>query len=166
MRLTDRLRNLLESPRAPLVLALLALVMALPSLSLGLQLDDRTYLRLFASGRAPLELLHEEAAALAEAKQRGVFSWWSGADFSIHFLRPLTAWSHWLEFQLWPDSPWLMHLVNCLLYAVLVFVAASIYRELSGPDGKLAGLAALMFAVNESHAQSVGWITSRHLVLA
>jgi hypothetical protein len=49
---------------------------------------------------------------------------------------------------------------------MLVAVAALLYRELSASDSKLAGLAALMFTVDEGHAQSVGWIASRHVVLA
>ncbi len=165
-KLRESARVLLHSSNAPLFLAGLALVMTLPSLGLGLQLDDRTYLRLFAEGRGPLDLLHEDAPALAHAKQLGVFAWWSGTDFTIHFLRPITAFSHWLEFRLWPDAPWLMHLSNCLVYAVLVAVVALLYREIFPAGSKLAGLAALMFTINDSHAQTVGWIASRHVVLA
>jgi hypothetical protein len=165
-KLIDRARALLHSPNAPIALALLAFAISLPSVGLGLQLDDRTYLRLFASGRSPLELLHETSDSLAHERQLGVFAWWSSADFTIHFLRPLTAASHWLESQCWPNAPWLMHVSNCLLYAVLVAVAALLYRELSPDDPKLAGLAALMFTVDEGHAQSVGWIASRHVVLS
>jgi hypothetical protein len=165
-RLFDRSRTLLYSPLAPVGLAVLALVMSLPSLWLGLQLDDRTYLRLIAEGRTPLELLHEPATALAQLKRQGVFAWWSGGSFSIHFLRPGTALTHWLEYQWWPHAPWLMHLTNCTLYACLVFVATLLYRELFAGEAKLAVLAALMFCIDESHAQSVGWIASRHVILA
>jgi hypothetical protein len=165
-KLSERARALLHSPNAPMALALLAFLISLPSIALGLQLDDRTYLRLFASGRGPLELLHETSESLAHEKQLGVFAWWSSPDFAVHFLRPATAASHWLESRLWPDSAWLMHLSNCLLYAMLVAVAALLYRELNPRDSKLAGLAALMFTVDEGHAQSVGWIASRHVVLA
>jgi len=165
-RVFERCSGLLHSPRAPFALAVLAFLLALPSLSLGLQLDDRTYLRLFASGRSPIELLHESTSALAELKRQGVFAWWSSDSFSIHFLRPGAALTHWLEYRLWPDSAWLMHLTNCLLYAALVCVATLAYRALFGSDVKLAALAALMFCIDESHAQSVGWIASRHVVLA
>ena len=163
---SDRAKSLLYSPAAPFVLAGLALLLSLPSLGLGVQLDDRTYRRLFAEGRNPLDLLHETEAALAHAKQLGVFSWWSGSEFTIYFLRPLSALSHQLEFALWPDAIWLMHGTNCALYALLVLIATLLYRELSPSDPRLAGLAALMFAVNESHAQVVGWVTSRHVMLS
>jgi hypothetical protein len=166
VKLIDRARALLYSPNAPIALALLAFLISVPSIGLGLQLDDRTYLRLFASGRSPLELLHENAPVLAHEKQLGVFAWWSSPSFTIHFLRPATALSHWLESQCWPDAAWLMHLSNCVLYALLVGVATLLYRELSAHDSRLAGLAALMFTVDEGHAQSVGWIASRHVVLA
>ena len=166
VKLTDRARALLDSPNAPIALALLAFVLSLPSLGLGFQLDDRTYLRLFAAGRSPLELLHEPPPALAHAKQLGVFAWWSGGDFTIHFLRPGAALSHWIEYQLWPNSAWLMHLTNCWMYMLLVAIVAFAYREVLPASPKLAGLAALMFTINDSHAQSVGWVASRHVVLA
>jgi len=158
--------SLLHSTRAPVWLGLLALLMSLPSLGLGLQLDDRTYMRLFATGRSPLDLLHESATSIVREKAIGVFAWWSAEQFTVYFLRPGAALTHWLEFRLWPDAPWLMHLTSCCLYALLVAVAAALYRELTAGDGKLAGLAALMFTVDEAHAQSVGWIASRHVVLA
>jgi hypothetical protein len=164
-KLLERARAVLYSPRAPRALALLALLISLPSLAVGFQLDDRMYRRLFASGRSPLELLHESHAALAHEKQLGVLAWWSSDDFSLHFLRPGTALTHWLEYRLWPDAAWLMHLGNCLVYAALVAIAALLYRELM-PNAKLAGLGALMFTVDESHAQSVGWIASRHVLLS
>lgn len=165
-KLFERARTLLHSPAAPLALASLALLLSLPALGLGFQLDDRTYLRLFASGRSPFELLHESGSTLANLRQQGVFAWWSGGDFSIHFLRPGAALTHWLEYRLWPESAWVMHLVNGLLYAALVGVATLTYRELFGAHVELAALAALMFCIDESHAQSVGWIASRHVVLA
>ena len=164
-QLIERARAVLRSARAPWALAGLALLISLPSLAVGFQLDDRAYQRLFASGRSPLELLHESAAALAHEKRLGVFAWWSGDNFTLHFLRPGAALSHWLEYRLWPNAAWLMHFNNCAVYAALVLTAALLYRELL-PDAKLAGLAALMYTVDESHAQSVGWIASRHLILS
>jgi len=157
---------LVQTQRAPLALAALALLMSLPSLGLGLVLDDRTYMRLFAAGRTPLDLLYESSAAIAHEKQLGVFAWWSDERLSIHFFRPLSALWHWLDQRLWPESAWWMHLENCLIYAGLVALVSVLYRKLVPSNAKLTGLAALMFTVDESHAQSVGWIASRHLLLS
>ena len=156
----------LQTQRAPLALAGLALLMSLPSLGLGFQLDDRTYIRLFAAGRTPFNILYESPTAIVYERYVGVFAWWSGQHFSVHFFRPLTAVWHWLDQRLWPESAWLMHLENCLIYALLVAIVAALYRELVLSSAKVAALAALMFAVDESHAQSVGWIASRHLLLS
>ena len=165
-RFVERAWSLLQTERAPLVLAAVALLMSLPSLALGFQLDDRTYMRLLAAGRSPLDLLHETATAIAHEKYVGVFAWWSGEEFTIHFFRPLTALWHWLDQRLWPQAAWMMHLENCLIYAALVAVVSSLYRELVPSNVKLSALAALMFTLDESHAQSVGWIASRHLLLS
>lgn len=158
---------LVESPRAPLILAAVAFGLSLPSLALGLQLDDRNYLRLLAAGRTPFALLQESPSAVAALKAEGAFAWWSGPNLSIHFVRPVSALTHWVEARLWPGAPWLMHLTNCIVYAALVWIAALTYRAIVGSTSrKVAVVASLMFCVDDSHAQSVGWIASRHVVLA
>ena len=165
-RALERGWALIQTERAPQALAALALVMSLPSLGLGLVLDDRTYMRLFSEGRTPLDLLYESPAAIAHEKQVGVFAWWSGEQLSLHFFRPLSALWHWLDQRLWPEAAWWMHLENCLIYAGLIALVSVLYRRLVPSDARIAALAALMFTVDESHAQSVGWIASRHLLLS
>src|SRR5262249_11523064 len=102
---------------------------------------------------------------IAEKRQTGEFAWWSSPDLAIRFLRPLASLTHFVEFSLWPSAVWAMHLTNVLVYALLVVVAAFAYRELAWP-GAIAGLAGLMFAADEGHASSVGWISSRNTLLA
>lgn len=159
------LRAKLETPSAPLVLGGLALIMSLPSLGFGLMTDDHMHADSFGKGLGPLEMLQLPAAEFQRMLQSGEFTWWTSPDLTIRFLRPLSSVTHWIEFTLWPNAAWAMHLTNMLCYALLVAIAALTYRELSG-NGRIAGLAALMYAVDDGHAYAVGWISSRNTLLA
>jgi hypothetical protein len=58
-----------------------------------------------------------------------------------------------------------MHLENVLLYGLLILVVGRILQRLFGP-GPIAGLACLLFAVDELHATAVMWISGRNTILA
>jgi hypothetical protein len=58
-----------------------------------------------------------------------------------------------------------MHLENVLLYGVLILVVGRVLQRLFGP-GPIAGLACLLFAVDELHATAVMWISGRNTILA
>src|SRR5688572_15797257 len=40
----------------------------------------------------------------------GVFPWWTDRHALLAFFRPLASATHWLDHQLWPGRPELMHL--------------------------------------------------------
>jgi hypothetical protein len=160
-----RLNPVLQSRHAPALLGALAVLLSLPSLGLGLQTDDHLLMLRLEEGATPADLFTAVPERVGEQRERGVFAWWSSPAFEIRFFRPLSALSHALEGALWPDAAWAMHLVNALLYGLLVTLAALLYRHILGA-GSTAGLAALLFTVDEGHALAVGWISSRNTVLA
>jgi hypothetical protein len=144
----------------PARVAALALLLALPSLGLGLQTDDHLMVERFVRGGGSPWLFE---ANLAPDGPRGG-AWWNG-DVSIRFLRPLAVLSHRLDVALFGDVAWPMHLLNALLYAAFAALAALGFKRVLGA-GTSAGLAALMFAVDDAHAGAVGWISSRNTLLA
>jgi hypothetical protein len=62
----------------------------------------------------------------------GLFPWWTSPGLRLAFFRPLSAISMWVDYQLWPNLPALMHLHSLLLYAALVAAATLLYRRLLG----------------------------------
>ncbi len=44
----------------------------------------------------------------------GIVPWWLSKEAQYSFWRPLAAFSHWIDYQLWPDSLVLMHAHNIL----------------------------------------------------
>jgi hypothetical protein len=101
---------------------------------------------------------------VVERMNGGVLPWWTSPQLKIAFLRPLGVASHYLDFILWPNTPWLMHLHNIALYAACVWIAGLLYRRLLGARA-LAGLAALLYAVDEAHADGTAWLADRNTLL-
>jgi hypothetical protein len=162
--------KLLSSPRAPAALALLALLLGLPSLTLAPVLDDHGFrFRLSVQQRGPSAAFH--LLDPAAPTPTGARMWWASPPSEVRFFRPLAALSHFLDYRVWPGAVWWMRLESCLLYAWLVWLAATCYRRLasveaiSGDGPATWGVAALMFAVNEANAHSLSMIASRNTLL-
>jgi hypothetical protein len=162
---TSRIRDLLGSLSATWFFPALAFVLTLPALRLGLQTDDHVHAHHMRHGWSPTLLFASPPAEFRAARQVGRLAWWSSPHVDLRFFRPLSSLSHALDFSLWPEQAWLMHLENGLIYALVVLVAVRLYRRLL-PESVVAGLAALLFAVDDGHGAAIGWISSRNTLLA
>jgi hypothetical protein len=146
-------RKLLSHRGFPLGLAFAAIVFMLPALQTGLFGDDLiqrlTQLKpaelpahvidtgFVASDSGKLgtvlrELfgyLHEKGAA-ARAVAYGIAPWWGAGDWHAALFRPVTAFTHWVDYRIFPSTPALMHAHSIAWYAAAVFLAAYLYRKL------------------------------------
>jgi hypothetical protein len=95
--------------------------------------------------------------------EQGWAPWWTYDQLLIRLSRPLGVATHWLDFKLWPDQPWLMHLHSLLWLALLVLATTHMYR--AAMSGIVAGLAALLFAFDHTHGFVVGYICNRHTLI-
>jgi hypothetical protein len=155
----------------PIAVALLALVVCIPSLWLGLQNDDH-YLRLVLSDppldstwvRSPFDafaFVNGDEHVIQNAIADGRLPWWTHPRLRLAFLRPVTSLTHWIDFRIWPNRPWLMHLQSLLWFAGAIFAAALLYRRLLLPAW-VAGLAAILFAIDDAHGMPAAWIANRN----
>lgn len=163
--LLGRLQALLTSPRGPYLTALLAFVISLPALGFGYQSDDHILRLQLEHGERPWGLFRASEEMLLDGRATGAIAWWASPRLAFTFFRPLSSLSHYVEFRWWPDAPWLMSLVNILVYAGCVLFAALLYRRLAD-SLSTAAFASVLFAVNEACAMSVGWISGRNTLLA
>jgi hypothetical protein len=172
---TIRVRNLLASRFLPGWLALVAVILTLPSIRNGFQADDFFHREI---------LLHPADHAIDDSAANGIFTfvdgnsernfyrmnkgglpWWTYQQLRISFFRPLAELTHILDYRLWPDSPHWMHLHSLAWYGALVFVVTLLYRHTMTPLW-VAGLAAFLYAVDDAHGLPVGWLANRNLVIA
>lgn len=172
--MASRAAALLSSPRLPVLAALLGVLLTLPALGVGFVADDWYHrgmllgLPSYTSGEPVLLDLFafmpgpERNRELLEA---GVLPWWSALELKAAFLRPVSALTHVLDYRLWPDAPALQHAHGLAWYAAAILAVASVHRRVLGV-GAAAGLAAVLFAVDDSHAMAVGWIANRNALVA
>ncbi len=182
----QRICRQFERPRSVWVIAGLAVVLVLPSLSDRLVLDDHvlallqrdeTGIRGLRSGALDLFTFTtgdvETNRALMD--EGALLPWWADERHLNAFLRPLSSLTHLLDFHLWPNAPLLMHVHSILWFGALLLVIARLYRDLSplSPTPTwspaptwLSGLAFLLFALDDAHGVTVGWIANRNAIAA
>jgi hypothetical protein len=95
----------------------------------------------------------------------GFFPWWTYPGLKAEFCQVVTVWTHRLDYWLWPDLPVLMHFHSLVWFAALVVAVACLYRRLFD-SAALAGLAALLFAVDDTHGTPVGFLANRNVLIA
>jgi hypothetical protein len=167
-------RQFLSQPRAIGLLALLGMAMLLPTLKVGFMADDFMFGELL-SGRASqahpgaffglFTFADGNPDNFQALKASGQYPWWVADNPKLQFWRPLAELSHWLDYELWPDSPALMHAHTVLWYGLLVWLLGHFYRKLD-PDGLRTGLATLIFAVSTMHLLTVIWLAARNQLMA
>jgi hypothetical protein len=171
----------------PAALALAAVLVMLPALGVGLGMDDLLQ-RVFQlrpdqvpqairdtglvqdSGTLRVVLsdlfgFNGNPQAIAQARNYGLLPWWMRDDLKAALWRPLSALTHWEDYRLFPNSPVLMHAHSIAWFAGVVFVAASLYREILGP-GWVAGLAGLLFLLDKNTYFPVMFVANRGFVIS
>lgn len=91
--------------------------------------------------------------------------WWTYAELKYAFWRPLSEVTHWLDHQIWPESPWIMHLHNILWYLIAVLLLSKLYKHYAESTG-VALLALFLYALDSTHGFTVSWISNRNALLA
>ncbi|WP_028321182.1 hypothetical protein [Desulfatiglans anilini] len=165
----------LRGRRAPLFMALLAVMLGASALWVGWQWDDyvlrfsidppEQYLQQTPHPLLMFSFADGDPSRLKEIMDLGWLPWWTSEDFKMAFFRPLTALTHWIDFHFWPDHPSLMHLHSLLWLGLLVGAATLTYRGILG-SGACAALAGLLFAIDDAHGVPAGWLANRNALVA
>ena len=171
----DLFREFIGHRRLPVFLALPAVLLVLPSLRTGLQLDD-FYHWFFLTGKSGADsrtlgandlfnFLDGDGKRLGALMDAGVLPWWTSENLRVAFWRPVSGLTHRLDYLLWPDQPWVMHLHSFLWFAGVIVVATLLFRRLNA-GLFAAGVAALFFALDDAHGLPAGWIANRNALVA
>jgi hypothetical protein len=190
IRVLNLLKRSLGHSHLPVVLAIGAVLVMLPALKTGFGLDDllQRVVELKPSQLPPR--MHEtgmlapdsgslgtvlcdlfpgfsnrDPQCVALAKSHGILPWWAADNFKVRLWRPVTAFTHWLDYRLFPDSPVLMHAENIACFAAIVFLVTIVYRKLMGA-GWAAGLAALLYLLDCNTYFPVAFIANRGFMLS
>lgn len=96
-------------------------------------------------------------------KDSGALPWWLPPDAKIHFWRPLSSLSHWLDYKLWPESVPLMHAHNALLLLIYWIICWRLFNCALAPN--VAGLALLLIVLDVSVLFPLDWVAARNSLL-
>ena len=154
-----------------IAILLVTVALSSSSLALGFYADDYV-LRAELGGTFPMSVswwdlyrfvpgtLEGNRAAMAV----GGLPWWAAPELRLHLVRPLASALFALDRALFTSAPLGYHL-HSIAWALAMVAAARLVlrRVLPGPTGTLA---LFLFAVNEGHAFTYGWISGRHLSIA
>ena len=181
------LKRFLEHRYLPAALAIGAILVMLPALKTGLVMDDLPQRavelrpdqlppRMQETGNPPdsgsfstvlfdLFGFSRNPQCMALMKNYGTLPWWTPDELRCSLCRPVTALTHWLDYQFFPNSPALMHAHNIAWFAAVVFLLTIVYRKLMG-TGWAAGLAALLFLLDGNTYFPVAFVANRGFFLA
>ncbi len=168
-----KLRQLLAHRHMPWIAAAVGVALCLPAVPSGFNGDDYFHRSIlhdvdeFAQRSDPLLDLF---VFVPDDERRdwqfdvGFLPWWADPELNIGFLRPVTAATHVLDHALWPDSAAAQHVHSLLWFALAIVTVGALYRRVHG-GGLVAGLAVLLFALEDSHAMPAGWLANRNSLL-
>jgi len=169
-----RTRKLLSRRGSILLAAVVGLILTAPALGTGYQIDDwlqhiklskDTSLGVESPPSAMFEFVEGDPPHTRELIELGFLPWWTLETVKLSFWRPVTVLTHVLDHALWPDSFFMMHLHSLVWYVAAVVMAGVFYRKLLAPVWA-AGLAALLFAMDDGHAMPAGWLANRNACIA
>lgn len=155
------------------VSVLLGVLVVSPALGSGLLADDfgqRAFILAKLAGQTErpwwdmFVLVGATPEQLERLRYLGQVPWWSSSHVHIAFWRPLTAATHYLDYLLWPETPWLMHLHQLVWHGLACGLAWTLYRRLASSTSA-AGAAALGFSLTHLHVSATAWLAHRNAVL-
>jgi len=168
-RIAAGIRTALAGRRMPIVAAVLAIVGMLPALTAGWEMDDcfQRVTLLGLGDTRPIDTFIQYVGRAHNLAQMdfGTMPWWGSLDLHQAFLRYTSVLTMMLDYLLWPNYPALMHLHSLLWLAAAVLVAALLYRAVMGATW-VAGLAALMYAIDGAHAVPASYLANRNALVA
>lgn len=165
--------------RLRLMVPALAVALTLPSLWAGWIADDHhhrfrivksaVFERTFpekSNGLMDLFVFADgDPAHNLRAMDMGFWPWWTFEGIRASFFRPLVAATHWLDYRCWPEHPRVMHAQSLLWFGGLIWAVTTLFRRIIGPTW-VAGLAAMLYAVDDARALPAGWLANRNALLA
>jgi hypothetical protein len=168
-RIAATLDVLLTHRYLPLAVALMSVLGMISAITGGWQMDDyfqRVTLLGYGDSRPINTFVQyiDRAHNLAQTNY-GTMPWWGSPDLHFAFFRYTSVLTMMLDYRLWPNDPALMHLHSLLWLAAAVFAAALLYREVMGATW-IAGLAALMYAIDGAHAVPAEYLANRNALIA
>lgn len=123
------------------------------------------FLKLFSFYGTFSDSLAESQTVNNSFVEAGVFPWWTSSNAYIHFFRPVTELSHYLDFYLFGTHAFFAHLHSLLWFLGAMVILSRLYQNYASST-LVAGLALVLYGVDYSFSFPVSWIANRNALLA
>ncbi len=171
-----KIQTWLIKPGLSKILACLSILLTLPALGVGFVTDDLIHRAIFLGSdlHPPIDdisffglfaFINGDPERIKDIMDVGMMPWWTLEDLRVNFFRPLSEITHWIDYLLWPNTPSLMHAQSLLWFGCLIWAVTKLYRRIMGLTW-IAGLAALLYAIDDAHGLPASWIANRNALLA
>jgi len=185
--ISERIITRLSSRHWPLVLALIGFAVSLPAIWVAPLNDDLVH-RAMLIGSSPFtQQLSQQGLApagsgrlgatlsdlfiavhpqknLRSLTEYGALPWWTYEGHRVAFWRPAASFTHWLDYRLFPGSFPLMHVHSLVWFSAVMLAIAALYRRFIGAAW-VAGLAGLLYVLDDSGYFPTMWVANRNLLL-
>ncbi|MCP4566444.1 MAG: hypothetical protein GY841_02555 [FCB group bacterium] len=174
----SKISFVLSYRRLPIIAAILSVLLLIGTIWQGLRVDDYHHRAAiidpdsggYCAKGDPIHLfdfMDGEPQLTNKLIEKGHAPWWTDPEVKISFFRPLSVLTHLLDYKLWPNHPEMMHAQNLLWLFALVIAVGLFYRRLFGKGALIAaGLALILFALDDAHIETVSWIAQRNALIA
>lgn len=95
----------------------------------------------------------------------GALPWWTKEDSLLHLFRPVSSFTHWIDYQLWPNNFEVMHLHSLIIFMIGLWMLFHLFQGL-GLSRSVSMFAILLFGLDIGIAQALGWIAGRNAFIA
>jgi hypothetical protein len=163
----------LINTKLPYYLMLLISLVFLPLLNSNLIMDDYVH-KVMIAGSSSIgdaspppsiyTFLDGNMDTTSRLRGIGVVPWWAPDDLKISFWRPVSQLTHVFDYTFFPDSPWLMRVHSLLWYFALVMAMSLLYRRTINTN-VVAGLALVLYVIDDSHALPINFIANRNATI-
>ena len=159
-------------PTAGRTAVALAALITLPFCFSGIFVDD--YFQVLAIERlavmpiSPWELFSfawGDPARMRPIIEHGPYSWWTLPELKFAFFRPLSCALHNFDAWVFGRAFVFHHLHSIAWYVGLVATVVALLKRALGPASVVAALAGVLFAIDDSHAITAGWIANRNALV-
>ena len=178
----------LESQHLPWFLAATAILISLPALGTGLLTDDYMHRAMLTGDSEAVQQLSQVRLGfegsgelgpvlsdlfvavdsdknLSRFRSYGNLPWWTYEGFRVAHWRPVASLTHWLDYRLFPNAIWLMHLHSILWFAAVVGVVTLLYRRFVD-TAWIAGLAGVLYLLSDDSYFPTAWLANRNLMIS
>lgn len=154
-----------------LIVLLVGLALRWRSLVAGFGMDDFAQLAMldgaYPAPRAAWDLFSFSRGDPEEVQllmSKGSLAWWSWPELKLSALRPLSSLLMWVDVQLFGHHAMGHHAHTLLWWSFMLLAAALLLRRLL--PARWAGLALLLYALDECHTYPIGWLANRNAIVS